>query len=251
MLLSAYWIGVYAVTNAQYLRFVEATGHPPPDHSELRAAPAVWQGRRFPADKADHPVVCVSWHDALAYAHWAGCQLPTEAQWEKAACGPRGLSFPWGNACDATRVRYHGSRGSHTTCPVSGYPLGVSGYWTYNQSGNVEEWCADWYALDPDAPEIPDDENARDQDVDADNADHPADEIDEWWEDQSESTDPPRPLDPQGPNQGATRVARGGSWNNLSPEYPRCSNRCDYHPTVCRGYLGFRLVKPAAPSGRS
>ena len=90
----AYWIGVFCVTNAQYLRFVEETGHRPPDKA-TQGRP-IWHGRFFPSVYADHPVVCVSCSDAEAYAQWAGCASPTEAQREKAARGPSEEGFPWG-----------------------------------------------------------------------------------------------------------------------------------------------------------
>ena len=141
--LSAYWIGVYCVTNAQYRKFVDATGHRAPDTAAACGGTPVWHGKRFPAKKADHPVVCVSGDDAQAYAQWAGCELPTEAQWEKAARGPEGLIYPWGKDWDPAKCRHSGNKGNETTAPVYGYPGGVSGYGTYNQSGNVWEWCAD------------------------------------------------------------------------------------------------------------
>ena len=88
-------------------------------------------------------VTHVSWDDARAYAEWAEGALPTEAQWEKAARGPKGGIYPWGDDWDPTRCRHSKNRGDETTYSVSAYPEGVSGYGTYNQAGNVYEWCAD------------------------------------------------------------------------------------------------------------
>ena len=193
---SGYWIGVYAVTNAQYGRFVEATGHRAPDNS-------IWRD----AAKQDHPVTDVSWDDAVAYANWAGCVLPTEARWEKAARGPVGLIYPWGNEWDPSRCRHDKNRGGETTIAVSGYASGVSGYGTYQQSGNVWEWCSDWY-----------DENHY-------------------------RSSPPR--DPGGPSGGSFRVYRGGCWWSVAPAIFRAANRLRNSPGHRNDYLGFRLARIA------
>lgn len=142
--LDAYYIGVYAVTNRQYKAFIDATGHRPPSQGAWIDAVSVWQGDRYPDEYADHPVVCVNWHDAHAYTEWANCHLPTEAQWEKAARGPKGFIYPWGDRWDENNCRNRSSRGNGTTAPVYGYPEGVSDYGTWNQCGNIYEWCDDW-----------------------------------------------------------------------------------------------------------
>jgi formylglycine-generating enzyme required for sulfatase activity len=124
------------VTNAQYARFVAATGHGPPQH---------WKGRTPPEGLHDHPVVYVSWHDAVAYAEWAGARLPTEQEWEKAARGMDGRIYPWGDAFDPARCNTDES-GIGTTTPVGKYsPGGDSPYEAADMAGNVWEWCADWY----------------------------------------------------------------------------------------------------------
>jgi len=139
--LSEYWIGVYCVTNRQYGRFVKETGHRPPEEADFGTP--IWKGGRCPEERLDHPVVCVSWEDAKSYADWAGLSLATEAQWERGARGPLGLLYPWGDGWDADRARHAGNRGGEETCAAWKFPKGASGFGTYQQSGNVWEWCAD------------------------------------------------------------------------------------------------------------
>jgi len=132
--LDAFYIDKTEVTNAEYKRFVDATGHRAPDH---------WTNGQIPAGLENHPVVNVSWEDAAAYAQWAGKRLPTEAEWEKAARGTDGRLFPWGN--NAWGLANTRESGPHTTTPVGSYPDYASPYGCLDMAGNVWEWCADWY----------------------------------------------------------------------------------------------------------
>ncbi len=140
----AFYIGVYCVTNRQYARFMKETGQLAPNKLAWGSKPK-WKKGKCAKELLDHPVVCVSWDDAMAYAKWAGCELPTEAQWEKVARGPKGLIYPWGDEWDERNCRNANNRGASGTAVVWGYGEGASGYGTYQQSGNVWEWCLDWY----------------------------------------------------------------------------------------------------------
>ena len=128
----AFWIDRTPVTNAEYARFVAATGRKPPRH---------WPGAAPPGEIADHPVVYVSWHDAAAYAEWAGKRLPSEQEWEKAARGTDGRDYPWGRwkrgVCNTEEAGIGG------TTPVGRYsPGGDSPYGCADMAGNVWEWTA-------------------------------------------------------------------------------------------------------------
>ncbi len=139
--LDAYWIDKYEVTNAQYKLCVEAKACDGPigENSWSR------QGYYSDSQYANYPVVSVDWHRANAYCKWVGGSLPTEAQWEKAARGPDGNKYPWGNetpTCD--KANYSGC-GMGDTTEVGSYPEGASVYGAMDMAGNVWEWVNDWY----------------------------------------------------------------------------------------------------------
>jgi len=135
VILDAYNIDIYPVTNAEYKKFVDATGHKPPRN---------WKNGTYPEGKADHPVVWVTWYDAQAYAEWVGKRLPTEAEWEKAARGTDGRIYPWGNEFDKNKCNSR-EAGIKDTVPVGSYPDNASPFGVYDMAGNVWEWTADWY----------------------------------------------------------------------------------------------------------
>jgi formylglycine-generating enzyme required for sulfatase activity len=138
------------VTNTQYRAFVRAAGYRPPDH---------WWDGRPPAGKEHHPVVHVSWHDALAYCRWLSettgktyC-LPSEAQWEKATRGKDGQIYPWGDHWDPDRCNTK-EGGIGDTTPVGAYPHGASPYGLLDTSGNVYEWTSSLWGRDMQEPDF-------------------------------------------------------------------------------------------------
>jgi formylglycine-generating enzyme required for sulfatase activity len=145
-----YYIMRYPVTNAQYRLFVEATGH---------RLPLFWPDGQFPADKADHPVVGVSFKDAALFCRWAAqetglpLRLPTEPEWEKAARGPDGRLFPWGNEWDGHNCN-HGEGWPAESTPVGRFsPQGDSPYGMADIAGNVQDWCASLFGAYPYDPQ--------------------------------------------------------------------------------------------------
>jgi len=138
----AYRIGRYPVTNGQYARFLaDNPTYPVPHLDEVWAEPYNWnlQRRTYPEGKANHPVVLVSWEDACAYCEWAGARLPTETEWEKAARGEDGRTYPWGDTFDPERANVR-EGGVGSTTPVGVYPDGASPYGLLDCAGNVWEW---------------------------------------------------------------------------------------------------------------
>jgi len=166
----AFYMDAYEVTNAQYKKFVQATGHREPEgfgidriegntvYFKFEFKP--WNDKNHNGD--NQPVVCVSWDDAKAYAEWAGKRLPTEAEWEYSARGglaekryARGDDWPppknSGNFADEITKKTFPSwaiingydDGYVYTAPVGSYK--PNGCGLYDMAGNVWEWCADWY----------------------------------------------------------------------------------------------------------
>lgn len=123
--LPGYWIGQCEVTVGQYRKYCEAAGQEmPPGQGE-----------------DTHPVVNVTWAEAAAYALWAGCRLPSEAEWEKAARGTDGRMYPWGNTWDPARCNTN-EGGPGRTAPVGSYPNGASPSGCLDMAGNVWEWTS-------------------------------------------------------------------------------------------------------------
>ncbi|MDP1768523.1 MAG: SUMF1/EgtB/PvdO family nonheme iron enzyme [Nitrospirota bacterium] len=212
--LDSYLMDTYEVSNKDYGEFVKTKGHP---------APAYWDDPRL--NKPGQPVVGVNWDDAKSFCAYRGKRLPTEAEWEKAARGPKASLYPWGNDFDPAKVNY--GKNHDATMPVDSYPEGVSYYGVYNLAGNVFEWVSDWY--------------------------------DPRYYDRLETM-----VNPAGPAKavwiggtgtyvdrltvGEKRVIRGGSW--IAPEGTvRATHRFWNHP-LNNSYgvgLGFRCAKSAPP----
>jgi sulfatase modifying factor 1 len=209
--LDAFYIGKYEVTNKQYHVFVKATGHRTPQNPQDPKL-TIWRGDTPLDGTATLPVINVSWDDAAAYCKWAGGRLPTEAEWEKAARGTDGRTYPWGNdAVTGNRANYAFDPvpmwdGLATLANVNQYDFGKSPYGAHEMAGNVWEWVQDWY--DPD-----------------------------YYKSGAAKN-------PAGPPSGKEKVIRGGSWRN-NAETLRVSNRHKHPPEERRVYIGIRCAKDA------
>lgn len=193
--LSDYWISDTLITNSQYSIYA----------GEKQVA------HGFPIEDAFKPVVNISWTDAVAYASWLRAKigrpvaLPTEPQWEKAARGPNGLIYPWGNTFVASRANTLEGAASGPT-PVKQYsPDGDSVYGIAGMCGNVWQWTNDVYAEDA-------------------------------YSALADGT-----VDPSGPAEGPERVIRGGSWNMIS-EMARSAFRAAQNPAHRNALTGFRVA---------
>ncbi len=185
--LDGYWMYKYEVTVAQYRMYCIKTGTQMP-------TPPSWGWIN------NHPIVNVNWQDAADYAKWAGVFLPTEAQWEKAARGTDLREYPWGNVWYASKC----NQTSTMTQPVGSYPAGASPYGCMDMTGNVWEWCADWF--------------------------------------QFAYTDSVPTKNPTGPVFGEYRMQRGGGYDLDGNNYGRCSFRCRLTTTVRNPGSGFRCA---------
>jgi serine/threonine-protein kinase len=201
--LNDFWIGETPVTNAQYQKFMVATGQP---------EPALWRDRRF--SDPDQPVVGVDWNEAMAFCRWLtsvaplSVTLPSEAQWEYAARGTDGREYPWEKEePDQTRACFGQDWNSGRPATVGSYPLGRGPFGTLDQAGNVWEWCLD------------------------------------VWDDKAYAkrakTELVDPVVTEGDKNG--RSIRGGSWF-LPAVYLRSACRHRDHVFLRSGPLGFRLA---------
>ncbi len=209
--LDAYRIGRYPVTVGEYRRFIEAGGYR--DENYWRdgglgqwTEPVDWEEQsRHP----NRPVVGVSWFEAAAYARWRGAELPTEAQWERAARGRSGRRYPWGDdpEPEPSFLNFFESQVNEAT-PVGVHPQGSTPDGIADLAGNVWEWCRDRYG--------PYAEGAA--------------------------------QNPTGPETSDRRVLRGGAWFNL-PEDCRSSDRDGHRPSLRSELNGFRLVLFGSSAG--
>lgn len=208
--LGAFEIGRYPVLNVEYAEFVRATGARAPSH---------WPGGRLPEELADHPVVNVSWREALAYVQWLAnrtgkpYRLPTEAEWEKAASWDpekeQKRIWPWGNDWDPARANCKPAGPGRTTPRGQYSPGGDSFYGCADMAGNVWEWCGSLWGNDPKKP----------------------------------LAYPYRPDDGrENLTVGGLRILRGGSWYNDNPAIVRCAYRWGTPDSGFDG-IGFRVAR--------
>lgn len=202
--LKDFYIDQYEVTVMQYQRFLTAT---------TRSAPKYWDQVESRRD-GRKPVIGVDWHDANAYCIWAEKRLPTEAEWEKAARGTRGNTFPWGEHSPMSNLANFGKSLGHTSNNiyseklkiVGSFELGKSPFGVYDMAGNALEWVADVY-------------------------------------DKNYYKNSPKE-NPRGPNEGDFRVLRGGSWD-MEAQYLGSTQRYRSYLKARDESRGFRCAQDA------
>ncbi|MGC1377225.1 MAG: formylglycine-generating enzyme family protein [Anaerolineales bacterium] len=140
----AFYMDVYEVVNANYRACVTAGKCTPPRLNDSAKHPGYFQDAQY----NNFPVIDVNWDQARTYCEWRKARLPTEAEWEKAARGTEGRTYPWGEGVDTTRANYSDSKIGDPTM-VGSYENGKSPYGLYDMTGNVWEWVADWYDVYP------------------------------------------------------------------------------------------------------
>ena len=234
----AFYMGASNVTRGQFAAFINDTGYK--TDVEKGGSVVVWDGFNLNTVKGvtwnkpgfdqtdEHPVVCVSYNDAVAFCKWLSRKtgkavtLPTEAQWEYAARAGTSTLYPWGenpddgkgwcNGNDQAAKKKFSDKGEYFnwddgylyTSPVGKFK--TNGFGLYDTQGNAAEWCADWYGKDfySHSPKI----------------------------------------DPQGPDNGKMRVVRGGCWGHY-PVHDRTAYRLGYEPAMSFNFVGLRVIVEA------
>ncbi len=138
--LPAFAIDRFEVTNDDFAAFVEATGYS--TYAEKSGNSKNW--RTVAEGKGNHPVVYVTWDDAVAFCEWAGARLPSEEEWEAAARGQEGNAYPWGNDFVAENGNFYES-GYRGTTAVGSFPAGASPFGAEDMAGNIREWTASYF----------------------------------------------------------------------------------------------------------
>jgi formylglycine-generating enzyme required for sulfatase activity len=212
--MESFEIGIYEITNREFEAFVKAIDYK--TDAERQNEPITWRDYYQPG-RETYPVVLVSWNDTAMYCKWLSegtgetFRLPTEAEWEYAARGGlAGKNYPWGDEIDKDRANYDDNDSSiiftgvalNFIQPVNSYS--PNGYGLFNISGNVWEWCNDWY-----------DEN--------------------YYRNSSARN-------PKGPENGSFKIIRGGGWIN-DMNSCRVSFRNFNSTNFVMPYIGFRVVK--------
>jgi formylglycine-generating enzyme required for sulfatase activity len=194
----AFYLDKYEVTTSRYAKFLQATG-------SVRA-PDYWED--VGQDRGgDLPVIGVDWHDADSYCRWAGKRLPTDAEWEKAARGTDGRTYPWGNDQPTTARAHFGQPmiGPYKDglAAVGRHEAGKSPYGVHDLAGNASEWVADWFT-----------EVFASSDV----------------------------RNPKGPDNGPGRVIRGSGWHD-PPSRLTSTKRYHASPDTRSDDIGFRCAR--------
>ncbi len=201
--LESFYMDKYEVTNAAYGRCVDAGVCIPPKSSTSHTHTTYYGNSEFD----EYPVIYVDWNMAKTYCEWRDSDLPTEAQWEKAARGMDDRMYPWGEGIGCDKANYNNCKGD--TTKVGSYLDGVSPFGLYDMAGNVREWVNDWYDAN-------------------------------YYQNSP-------PSDPLGPISGQYRVLRGGSWNGPDYYALSAYRYYGGAPGLIYNYVGFRCAKDAIP----